>query len=415
MKQQTNHLSWNALPEEDLSADDEGRRSDFVEHYLHQITEGIPYNTRILLVDDEAQNIKTLMAILEAGQSTEQLNEDLALLQQMFTVSEGQSKREKPQFAVLAVHTGGEAVELARRQESSGEPFALAFVDMRMPGGIDGLQTAEALRKISPDIEIVIMTAWSDYSLEQIRAVLGNNFAFMGKPFNQEDVSQRAVEGCAKWYRHQQSQRSQQALIQIAGKMEREIERRKKLESELKRAALYDQLTGLPNRGLFNDHLHHALAHTQRSGSYLLLMFIDLDHFKQVNDQHGHAVGDLLLKQVAEVLHQQIREEDVPCRWAGDEFSLLMAGFDHLDDVQMVGERLCSALNRRVELEGVELEMGASIGIACYVPDQKPCVGGSENDCLEDLAKRLLEQADQAMYKAKQSARGSFYLAPCDA
>jgi diguanylate cyclase (GGDEF)-like protein len=388
----------------------EGSVGEIVEHFLHQLVEEVPYNNRILLVDDEQQNITTLKTLLCAEESAAQLSDEIAFLQQMFNPADDQQTLQPLQFQISSASSGDEAVVLAQRQEQAGEPFALAFVDMRMPNGMDGLETAKALRTLSPEIEIVVMTAWSDYSLEQIREVLGPHFTFMGKPFHQDDVAQRAVEGCAKWLSQKQSQLSYKALIEITAKMEGEIRRRKKLEKKLKRAALYDQLTGLPNRGLFNDHLHHALAHAQRSGKVLLVVFIDLDHFKQVNDQHGHALGDLLLKEVAETLQQQIREEDVPCRWAGDEFSLLMSGFSTLDDVEIVCGRLTAALNRPVELEGVVLQMGASIGVSCYTPAQHSSGAGKGEIAIERLASDLLNQADQAMYRAKARERGGYYI-----
>lgn len=407
-----NAQSWKSLLEEgeQSTAQDKGGSSDFVEHHLQQIIEEVSYNNRILLVDDETQNIKALMAILEAEESIGQLDEDLVMLQQMFSSSPEQEHGETgSQFWVCAAESGEAAVQLVEQQKSAAEPFALAFIDMRMPNGMDGLQTAKEIRSLSPDIEIVIMRAWSDYTLEQIRAVLGHNFTYMGKPFNNDDVSQRAVEGCAKWYRHQQSKAAQQALIEISGRMEREIVRRKKLESELERVALYDQLTGLPNRALFNEHLLHAVAHAQRSGDYLLLMFIDLDHFKQVNDTRGHGVGDLLLQQVATVLNQQVREEDIPCRWAGDEFAVLMTDLVGLKDIEMIAERVCTALNQIVELDGEQTQMGASVGIVYYASEGASQRGrGLEPS--EQLAQSLLDQADRAMYQSKRSGRGGYLI-----
>jgi diguanylate cyclase (GGDEF)-like protein len=158
------------------------------------------------------------------------------------------------------------------------------------------------------------------------------------------------------------------------------------------RLALYDPLTRLPNRKLFNDRLQHALAQAKRGQARIAVMFIDLDKFKPVNDNFGHEIGDLLLQQVAERLAECVRESDTVARVGGDEFVVLLAGGETENGESVVAEKIRIALSSPFHVAGYELRVACSIGIAIY-PDH-----GNEE-------KLLLRHADTAMYHAKQEGR----------
>ena len=161
------------------------------------------------------------------------------------------------------------------------------------------------------------------------------------------------------------------------------------------RLALYDPLTQLPNRKLFNDRLHHALAQAKREQDRVAVMFIDLDKFKPVNDSFGHEIGDLLLMQVAERLAACVRESDTVARLGGDEFVVLLAGGETEHSERIVAQKIIAALASPFHVAGHELHISSSIGIAVY-PDH----GGDE--------KLLLRNADTAMYHAKHGGRSQF-------
>jgi diguanylate cyclase (GGDEF)-like protein len=158
--------------------------------------------------------------------------------------------------------------------------------------------------------------------------------------------------------------------------------------------ALYDVLTGLPNRKLITDRLQQSLANAGRNRTRVALMFIDLDKFKPVNDNFGHAVGDLLLQEVAMRLRHCVRTSDTVSRLGGDEFVVLLPNIDNRDGVTMVAEKILHALTQPYELVGQRFHISASIGIALYPED-----GGDE--------KTLLKSADRAMYQAKNSGRNN--------
>ncbi|WP_282754089.1 sensor domain-containing diguanylate cyclase [Desulfuromonas thiophila] len=179
--------------------------------------------------------------------------------------------------------------------------------------------------------------------------------------------------------------------------------RRKQAEQRAQHLALHDSLTGLPNRALFADRVEQALVAAQRNRERVALLFIDLDRFKPVNDQFGHGVGDLLLKQVASRIRACVRESDTAARIGGDEFVVMLPQLHQSDDAQRVAGNIRQALARPFAVAGHALEISASIGIALY-PDHG------------DRQIVLSQRADQAMYQAKQQGRDQVCLyQPVDA
>lgn len=162
--------------------------------------------------------------------------------------------------------------------------------------------------------------------------------------------------------------------------------------------ALYDALTGLPNRKLLDERLQQALALAKRDHGHVALLFIDLDKFKPVNDNYGHAYGDLLLKEVAKRLHSCMRESDTASRLGGDEFVALLPEIEGRNAVMTVATKILNRLSEPYEIAGHTFEISASIGAALYPED------GVD-------AKSLIKSADMAMYEAKNSGRSNVQFA----
>jgi len=158
--------------------------------------------------------------------------------------------------------------------------------------------------------------------------------------------------------------------------------------------ALYDVLTGLPNRKLLDERLQQSLAKARRDQGHVALLFIDLDQFKPVNDNYGHAYGDLLLKEVAKRLHSCMRESDTASRLGGDEFVALLPEVEGRDAVMIVANKILSRLSEPYEIAGHTFNISASIGAALYPED------GTDN-------KALMKAADMAMYGAKNQGRSN--------
>lgn len=171
----------------------------------------------------------------------------------------------------------------------------------------------------------------------------------------------------------------------------RDISARKRLERQLERLGLHDPLTGLPNRRLLEDRLEHALAGADRSGCSLAVLFIDLDGFKLVNDRHGHAVGDQVLREAAARFGACVRGADTLARLGGDEFVVLMGSLDHARDAEDMATRLRQALLAPFQVGGGQVVLSASVGIAVASGDDR---------------RDLLRAADSAMYEAKHAGPG---------
>ncbi|MDP2110837.1 MAG: PAS domain S-box protein, partial [Thiobacillus sp.] len=176
--------------------------------------------------------------------------------------------------------------------------------------------------------------------------------------------------------------------------IQNDVTERKAHETQLERQANYDALTGLANRNLLQDRLSQALAFSRRHDCGLAVLFIDLDHFKHINDSLGHDAGDLLLAQVAARLAGNVREGDTVARQGGDEFVLILSEIREDDDVPVVAQKILKAMSAPFDINGRELHITCSIGIASYPKD------GEDRQT-------LLKNADAAMYRAKELGRNN--------
>jgi diguanylate cyclase (GGDEF)-like protein len=176
-----------------------------------------------------------------------------------------------------------------------------------------------------------------------------------------------------------------------------DITDRKTAEEQVAYQAYHDALTGLPNRMLFRDRLNQALAHTQRHSLGLAVLFLDLDHFKLINDTLGHSVGDWLLKEVAQRLKQAIREGDTVARLGGDEFTILLPEFSRSEDAAHVAQKILDIISAPLRWDNHDVYITTSIGISISPSD------GSDSET-------LIKCADNAMYRAKELGRNNYQL-----
>ncbi|MBV8783196.1 MAG: EAL domain-containing protein [Gammaproteobacteria bacterium] len=174
----------------------------------------------------------------------------------------------------------------------------------------------------------------------------------------------------------------------------RDISERKALEEQLRQLAFHDPLTLLANRNLFRDRVQHALTLAQRGQSSVAVMFLDLDNFKNINDSLGHDAGDRLLQAVAQRIVKTTRSSDTVARLGGDEFAVLVEGIVKSTEGERLADALIAALDLPFTLDGMEVRVGASIGVAFSAPD-----AGTES---------LLSNADIAMYHAKAAGKNRF-------
>lgn len=369
---------------------------------------------RILLVDDMASIHEDFRKILRPPPAAPAADALDAFEQLLF---EADARPAAPGgFTLDSAYQGREALQMLQAASAAGQPYAMAFVDMRMPPGWDGVETVEHLWRADPELQVVICTAYSDYAWDEVldRLQAHERLLILKKPFDAIEVRQLAHTLTAKWAashavaRHTEQleaevQRRTAELEQANARLRDELAERQRAQARLaeqaeqiRHLAFHDGLTGLANRALLYDRLAHALAVSERQGSPVGLMFLDLDHFKPINDTLGHAAGDALLQAVAQRLSGLIREGDTAARIGGDEFVLVFENLSRPEDLATLAQRLLDALAKPVRLGPHSVgQTGGSIGIACAPRD-----GRSVDD--------LMRHADLAMYAAKSSGRQQF-------
>lgn len=173
---------------------------------------------------------------------------------------------------------------------------------------------------------------------------------------------------------------------------ELEFTERKQAEERIRQTSLHDPLTGLPNRGWLFESAQYVFGHARRAGKNCGIVFLDLDRFKPINDNHGHAIGDKVLKEVARRLTDCIREEDIVIRLGGDEFLILVPEIEHDTKAEDVARHISRCIKRPYLVDGLELSLSTSAGISIFPRD------GNDLDT-------LISRADAAMYQAKQMGR----------
>ncbi len=291
-------------------------------------------------------------------------------------------------FRLDSAFQGAEALVLVEKSQADCDPYSVAFVDMRMPPGWDGLETIEQLWAVDPEIQIVICSAYSDHDWQDLISRLGSTHRLLvlKKPFERIEVLQCAHALASKWS-------NERALRAHIGSLEKAVsDRTQGLEAankQLRHLATHDALTSLPNRVLLDDRLSQAIVHAQRAGETFAVCVLDLDRFKLINDSLGHRAGDELLKQVARRLTGAVRGIDTVARLGGDEFVLILSEVRTRADTEQVAQKVLESLQVSVQVGEIELHTSASIGIAFYPDD------GTSMEV-------LYAHADAAMYCAKQ-------------
>lgn len=301
---------------------------------------------------------------------------------------------------ILEARSGNEALALCLDHQ-----FALILLDVNMPD-MDGFEVATLLGEAEQlrDTPIIFVTAAYADDMNRLKGYRSGAVDYIAKPIN-DVILQSKVRVFLELYTARAE--LQQAMTELAERNRQltdEVAERELIETMVRHQASHDILTGLPNRMLFQDRLHVAIQRAHRHHQRFALAFIDIDGFKGVNDGHGHAAGDALLQEIAVRLSAQLRSNDTVARLGGDEFALILEDMSDPQQALQLGEKLCSALGEpyslRVDGRSIDVRIGASIGIAPYVADDRP-----------DADEQLVQTADRAMYAAKRSGKNRCVLA----
>jgi diguanylate cyclase (GGDEF)-like protein len=347
---------------------------------------------RILIIDDNAAIHLDFRKVLGA-QAEHSAQAALDVLEANL-FGETVAATARPNFEIDSAHQGQEGVAMAHQALVEGRPYAMAFVDMRMPPGWDGLKTIERLWATDPDVQVVICSAHTDYDWTEVVERLGHSdkLLVLRKPAEPIEVLQCATALCRKWENDRLVRDHVLRLEEVITTRTRGLEA---ANQQLRHLATHDALTGLPNRVLLDDRLQQAIAHAERDGRSFAVLVCDLDRFKLINDSLGHRAGDELLQEVARRLTTVVRTTDTVARFGGDEFVLIGTSVADPDDAAGLAARVMDVLQAPVRIAAIDIHTSPSIGIAMYPDD-----GGS--------IQALLAHADAAMYTAKQNGRGTF-------
>ena len=276
---------------------------------------------RILIVDDNPAIHRDFDKILGARVEPA---EALAGVESLLFGDAPAPERERARYMLEFASQGQEGVERARQACAAGRAFAIAFIDMRMPPGWDGLETIERLWAVDPDAQVVICSAHSDYDWSDVVARLGqtDRLLVVKKPFEPIEVLQCASALARKW-QHERTLRAQVETLE--SEVAARTENLEAANRQLRHLATHDALTGLPNRVLLDDRLAQAMAHANRDGQPFALLVVDLDRFKLINDSLGHRAGDVVLDEVSRRLSSVVRDIDTVARTGGDEFIMVIS------------------------------------------------------------------------------------------
>ena len=298
-------------------------------------------NASILIVDDQKANISLLEQIL----------------------------RNAGYRRVTSTRNPHEVYELHREHH-----YDLILLDLQMPA-MDGFQVMDGLKKINANgyLPVLVISAQPNHKL---RALSAGAKDFIAKPFDMVEVKTRIRN-----------------MLEVR-LLYKQVEH---YSQEMETLALYDALTGLPNRRLLMDRLSLSIAHAHRNRSTMAVLFLDLDKFKQVNDSLGHGAGDTLLNLVAARLVALVRQEDTVARLGGDEFVIALWELTQVDDVAKLAAKVVQDLSKPYLIDGHEVHISASIGVGIYP------IHGEDGET-------LMKRADTSMYEVKRMGKDDRHI-----
>ena len=329
---------------------------------------------RVLVADDETDVRDAYRQVLMESDVSKDLAAFRKLRARLFSKADGgdtggEATQSLPAFDPEFCADAESAVQAVRAAVTAGNPFAVVFLDMRMPPGKDGVWAAKCIRDLDPAAEIVICTAYSDTDPGTIGGLVPpeDKLSYLQKPFHPHEIRQMTISLGSKW----------------------------RAEHRIVRLAYFDPLTGLANRQQAIEVLGNSIAAAAEQERSMAVLYLDLDNFKRVNDTLGHGIGDQLLCAVADRLRGVLREGGHIARMGGDEFVVILPDLMVPDDAGVVAARVIEQMQQPIRLDAHSLVITPSVGIATYPAD------GAEGHT-------LLRNADLAMYFAKRRGPGNF-------
>jgi diguanylate cyclase (GGDEF)-like protein len=347
---------------------------------------------RILVIDDEPAMHVAYRKTFEARLAEYDRTDLAAMAADLFgSEDEASPLDEFPDIAAIElVHAeqGLDALRLVSQSIADGNRFQVAFVDIRMPPGIDGKETAKRIREMDSEINLVVVTGYSDHTALSIAKVAGpiDKLFYISKPFDPEEVVHTARALGQRWYNDQELARTRAELANKVERLEKQSIELAANEARATHLAHHDPLTGSPNRLAFLRTLNDALNHREPLVSVAI---VDLDRFKNINDTLGHFAGDELIRQICQKMTSVLAGQGCVARLGGDEFAISLTGVEK-ERVAKICDDVIDACSSDFVIFGHHVKVGASIGL----------VNADTKDAVDPID--LLRLADIALYDAKR-------------
>lgn len=383
----------------------------------------IAFNRRILVVDDNEAIHNDVRSALRSDRDTGELDALASTLLGEPTYN----PTSLVDYEISSATQGEAGFEKVKQAVAANQPFAVAFVDVRMPPGWDGIHTIKKMREVDSELQVVICSAHSDYTWNDTLKTLGMGdwLLVLKKPFDVIELQQIAYALSEKWNLarlasahtdnleqqvEEHAERLKRANIaltqQVASladanrRLEQEVNARREADERIRHMAYHDSLTNLPNRLKLVESVDACIRHCDaQPGRHFAILYCDVDNFKIVNDSLGHRVGDQLLLEMSDRLRRTLasrphgKQGDMVARLGGDEFVVLLSDISDTAEVLSFAEQLRATAHQPILLGSNEIAPTVSVGAA---------ISSSEYGDATDL----LRDADTAMYHAKDAGKG---------
>ena len=341
---------------------------------------------RILVVDDDAMLIDEYLRCLGEDYEPDCATSTLADLEKVL-FGEDTDEKGTVRFNVQAREQGAAAVAAVEDAVKNQLPFAIVFLDIRMPPGIDGIEAAKKIRTIDPDVNIVIVSGSTGARIDNLHVQIppADKVFFFKKPFHAIECRQLAAALCGKWH-------SDMELRRVNNDLERRVDER---TAELHRLAYYDPVTRLPNQLMLLDELQALIDDAEHSVGNAVVVLLDIDRFSFLNETMGYDSGTELLRSIGNRLSRTFCEEKgdfraVVGRFGADEFAVLLPGIENDRVMKEVSEQVKRVVEESFLIDGRDIFLKTSIGVAAH----------PTNGC---DAKSIFRCAEAALHRSMRS------------
>lgn len=321
-----------------------------------------PATNRILVVDDDALLIDEYLRCLGADYEPDSATTTLSELEKVLFGDEV-DERGAARFTVDTRNQGEPAVEAVEDSIKTGEKYSIIFLDIRMPPGMDGIEAAKRIRKLDPDVNIVVVTGSVSAKIDNLGAEVppADKIFFFKKPFHAAECRQLAAALCGKWH-------ADMALRDANEELEQRVEER---TAALHKLAYYDPVTLLPNHNLLIDELQAMIDKAEDSNGDSVVVLLDIERFSFLNETMGYDAGTELLRSIGNRLsraHCEKRKDSraVIGRFGADEFAVLVPGVENDTAIRELAQQVKQLVEEPFLINGRDIFLKASIGAAWH-------------------------------------------------